>query len=102
RVALDLRHLAVLDIDELRAADGAVGADRFCDRLRLVDPRRQCPRVRRLHGSAQPERVSSTKLPGDRPPGDQLSKRHFSTGFLAEWDVFKPNVGRYNYIVLRS
>ena len=61
-----------------------------------VDPRRQCPRVRRLHGSAQPERVSSTKLPGDRPPGDQLSKRHFSTGFLAEWDVFKPNVGRYN------
>ena len=44
RVALDLADLAVLDVDELAAADRAVRADRLDDVLRLVDPRVERPR----------------------------------------------------------
>src|SRR6185369_4030953 len=62
RVALDLDDLAVLDVDELSAADGAVRADRVDDALGLVDARRQRPRPRRLDGAPEPERVSLGQL----------------------------------------
>src|SRR4029079_5675956 len=76
RVALDVRHLAILDVDELAAADGAVRADRLDDVLRLVDARRQPLRALRLGGRAEPELVSLPELPDDRPALDQPCDSH--------------------------
>src|SRR5204863_1716666 len=75
-IPLDVRHLAVLDVDELAAADRAVGADRLDDVVGLVDARRQALRSRRADGRAQSERVSVAELPDEWPGSEKPRKRH--------------------------
>ena len=53
-----MRDVAVLDVHELPAPDGAVGTDRPDDVLGLVDPRAQVPRRRRLHRLAEAARIA--------------------------------------------
>ena len=71
-----MRDLAVLDVDELAAADGAVRADRLDDVVGLVDPRPQRPRALRLRGAAEAERVALAQLAEDRPAGERLAELH--------------------------
>ena len=62
RVALDLRYLAALLVDELRAPDSAVGADRLRDRVGLVDPWPPVPGVLRARRTIEPVRVTVLPL----------------------------------------
>jgi hypothetical protein len=55
-------HVAVLDVDELAAADRAVRADRLHDVVGLLDPRSQRARALRLGGAAEGERISLAEL----------------------------------------
>src|ERR1044072_7539279 len=68
--------MAVLDVDELAAADRAVRADRLDDVLGAFDPRLQRRGPRRLDRAAEPESVTFPQLPEDRPPAGQLAKPH--------------------------
>src|SRR4051794_20193267 len=56
-VTLDLRHLAVLHVDELGAADGAVGADRLHHLVRLAGARREHARDVRLRRTTARGRI---------------------------------------------
>src|SRR5262249_27018535 len=76
RVTFDLRLLAVLDVDELRAADRAVGTDRADDLVGLVDPRSERLRARRLDGLAETQRISLAQLAQERPRLDELRQPH--------------------------
>jgi hypothetical protein len=82
-----MRDLAVLDVDELAAADRAVGADRLDDVIGLVDPRLQRLGALGPGGAPETERVALAKLPKHRPAADHLWEVH--TLLLAEGGKFK-------------
>src|SRR5262249_8912151 len=74
RVALDVRHAPVPDVDELTAPHRAVGADRSHRALRAGDPGLERPRPLRSGGTTDAERIPLTELthegPGREPPDD--------------------------------
>src|SRR5205085_1375809 len=75
RIALDVRDLAALHIDELAAADCAVRADRPGDALCVVDARAQRPRALRLHGLSECERIALAKLSEKGPRLEPLPQK---------------------------
>jgi hypothetical protein len=76
RYDFDVRDLALLDVDELPAADRAVGADRLDDVVSVVDSCSQLSRPRRLGRLAEAERIALLELADDRPFRDPFAKRH--------------------------
>src|SRR5204862_952817 len=76
RIALDLRDRALLDVDQLGAADGAEGADRVDDVVGVVYPRLQRAGALGAGGLAQPERITLPKLAQERPVSDPFVRPH--------------------------
>src|SRR5579871_984284 len=76
RVALDVRDLAALDVDQLAAADGAVRADGADDAVGLVDPRGQRRGARRLRRFPEAVEIAFAELPERRPRLEQLPEYH--------------------------
>ena len=75
-VALDLHDLLVLDVHLLRAADGAVGADRVRDAIRRDGPGLQVAGARRLRRLPAAERVGTGQLAVDGPAVDPRPHSH--------------------------
>src|SRR6185437_1088910 len=75
-VALDVLDLAVLDVDELPAADRAVGTDRLNNVVGLLDAGAQGFGAPRLRGLREPERVAFPDLSHKRPPGQRIPELH--------------------------
>src|SRR5205085_11335309 len=81
-IALDVRDLPVLDMDELAAADGAVRTDRLHHVVGLLDPRLHRPRLLGPGGLAEAERITLPELPNQRPPSEGFAEFHGGTCYL--------------------
>jgi len=67
RIALDVDNLFVLDVNELAASDGAIGADRTYDAIGVFSSRHQAVRSRGSGGAGQTEEVAILNLAGHGP-----------------------------------
>ena len=69
RVAFNVDDVSILGINQLGAADRAIGADAGADRVRLFEPGPELPRRRALRRFAG--RVAAGKLPRQGPVTDK-------------------------------
>src|SRR5262249_12805821 len=75
RIALDVADLALLHVDQLAAADGAIRADRRHDALGALRRGRELIGPARPGRWSEPERIAP-KLANERPSRETITERH--------------------------